>query len=434
MASYHFNFGTYEDSYLVIRLNIFESLEKLKELDPVDQALFFHEYTHFLQNITGVFGRNHIWQTYDRIRQVISSIQKENPAEIIIALRNEESGRQRKLNRITNRNTGKFGLPDGMDDSTAVITGYSIDGDNEMDEIKPGNNVKFVTLQISDGSGSSCEYRFGDIAVAETMSYLMEYKHFKSEWDNFPYKSCFLFSKLLGLDLEAKPELMFAICDAAMFSSYPGWMFHEIIMRMLHVGFIPENPEDIYQFAFDVIKDNGMDVWHDLEQSRKGIHVVLERLLANGNFKETLDWLKYILDSGYEARKQNMFFMLHAYREPNLFEGFWQNVVAQFGTPQIINAKNERVFSAPFELKSIEGKIDPVFLLGLKQLNETLISAKTSCELYDIYRKNTNGLEVDKRCLEAPWERSNDQIGCAFTIFWANFGLSEREVKIVERE
>lgn len=430
---YHFNFGVYEDSYLVIRLNILDSLEKLRELEKVDQALFFHEYTHFLQNITSVFGRNHIWQTYDRIRQLIAFIQNDSSKDLTIPSKMNEAEMQRKLNRITKHNSGQFGLGGYVNDLTAKIESFKISSDKELDELKPGNGVRFITLQISDENNNTCDYLFGDIAVSETMAFLIESKHFQGEWNNFPYRSCFLFAKHLGLNLDEKPELMFTICDSCLFSSYPGWMFFENISRMVNENFVPENPEDIYEFSFHTARNFYMDVWADLEASKMGINIIIDKLLANEYFKSTGVWLKHILEGGYQARKHNMAFMLQAYREPDLFEGFWKNVVADFGTPHIINRKDERVFSAPIPLKSLEHEIDPIFLLALKQLNQTILSGSTKCELVSICEKSTNGLRVDDRCLNAPWERAKDEMTCAFGALWANYGLSEKEIKIIPR-
>jgi len=44
----------------------------IQNLQPEAQALYFHEYVHFLQDITTTFGLSNSWNTYDRIRQIIS--------------------------------------------------------------------------------------------------------------------------------------------------------------------------------------------------------------------------------------------------------------------------------------------------------------------------------------------------------------------------
>ena len=70
--------ATYMPDYFELRLPVQQELVSLKEIPKDIQGLFFHEYIHFIQNLTTVFGLSRTWNTYDRIRQLIVSVQQED--------------------------------------------------------------------------------------------------------------------------------------------------------------------------------------------------------------------------------------------------------------------------------------------------------------------------------------------------------------------
>src|ERR1700742_773777 len=80
----HRTFGQYFPSYLMVILETDRPILNIRELDPDLQRTYLHEYTHFLQNISGGFGYSHIWNTYDRARQIISQLQKSDDKELRI--------------------------------------------------------------------------------------------------------------------------------------------------------------------------------------------------------------------------------------------------------------------------------------------------------------------------------------------------------------
>jgi hypothetical protein len=394
----------------------------------VDQAVFVHEYTHYLQNISGGFGHAHIWSTYDQLRQLVYDEQQNNSNELRIPIRNEVATRQGLFMRTLKTVSGNKFVPVGIDDKTSIIHTVRLIKDESYQKLNVDSDVRFVSLVLRDEEKNEAEYLFGDTAVSETMAFLMETKFFgQTEINNFPYRSCQKLGEWMGTPLLENDEWLFALCDVAILSSYPGRMFYQILLDMYQKGFVPGTAEHIYDYGLRLMYNNGWKIWEDFENNMNGAMIVLNELIQHPIFKETVEWFKYILASGYQSRINNQYFMLHLYREPDPYSGIWQNVMAQFGTPQLHNLLGERFFNAPLELKNIETKIEPLFLLSLQQVNNTLMFGHTHCDLYKCCEKAPN-IQEDDRCKNEPWERSKDEQKCAYGSLWALYGFSGKNV------
>ena len=429
---YHFVFGSYVPSYLLIKIRTVDPIDNIRDLIDADKAIFFHEYTHFLQNITGGFGHSHIWHTYDQLRQVVSEEQKNLSKIIKIPLSNEVMDQQRLFIRVMRTINGNKYVPEGIDDATASIESLKLVKDKNFDTLYPHAGMRFLNLHLKDENGNEGDYLFGDTAVSETMAYLIETKYFgESVFNNYPYRACRKLGERLQTDLLENDEWLFALCDVSLISNYPGRAFHQILLDMSQTGFVPNVAEDIYDYGLRLMYEKlKWRVWEDFEENKNGAIHVLNELTDYPIFKETVEWFKYILDFGYSERVAVPSMLLQIYREPDCFKGLWELAMARFGTPQIQNSVGERYFSAPLELKDKEEKIEPLFLLSLQQLNNTLIFGNSHCGLYKCCDKSPN-VTVDDRCKNSPWERAKDDNICAYGTLWRLYGFTKKNVEVI---
>lgn len=423
-------YGTYVPCYLLINLKQTDTaLDSIDNIDERDQRVFFHEYTHFLQNIAGGFGHSHIWQTYDKLRQIISDLQKNEANEISIPLKNPVIDHQELMENILGTMEGSYSIRNGVDDNTAFVPNANLYIDESFKKIQPDKQVHFLNLQIEDDKGRKTNYSFGESAVSETMAYLMESKMFgEQNVANFPYKSCQKVAGYLGTNLTDNREWLFALCDMAMLSNYPGMAFYTILLDMHHANFIPEQTEQIYEFGETAMKNRGWDIWGNFETNKIGAIYVIKELFKDPIFEDTLRWFIYIIETGFNYRKANPYFMLNLYREPSPFAGSWEEINKTFGTPQLHNAKDDRYFQAPASLKDREEMIEPLFLLSLKQIQNTLYEGVYKCDLLECCRNAKIGPETDYRCVTEPWARASDEKICAYGAQWLLFGLARKKV------
>lgn len=430
---YHFKFGAYVPSYLLMKINTPDPILNIKELQPADQLVFIHEYTHFLQNITGCCGVSQIWSTFDQLRQVISNEQKSDEKEFIIPLSNDVIEKQKLFIRTLKTVSGSKYLPSSIADNNASIQNVRFALDESFKELYPQQKIYFVEFDIADSKGDTAVYKFGDTAVSETMAYLMETKYFgeSEEINNFPYRCCQKLGEWMETDALKDDQILFALCDIALLSSYPGRTFYQILLEIVQKRIHISNAEEVYGIGEKVIQSMGFNIWEDFKAAKEGAVIVLEDIFNYEIFKSTLCWLKYVLESGYESRLANPKFMLQLYREPNQYDGLWKNIMAQFGTPLIYNYFEDRFFRAPLELEEIEKDIEPLFLLASQQVYNTLLKGynevSNNCGLYKCCKRSSNAV-VDDRCIEEPWERANDENLCAYASLWVLYGLSSKKI------
>lgn len=422
--------GSYVHSYFVINIGTPDAIPNIKQLPPEHQATFIHEYTHFLQNITGGFGVSQIWNTFDRSRQLISSLQKSPDPVLRLPLKGSVVEQQEVYYHALKAIQGDSTLPAGMNDSLAFIKSLNFYLDDRYERIDPLSRFHFLKLRIEDSEGGKCGYKFGEIAVSETMAYLMERKYFgHSPLPNFPYHSCQLLGKYLETDITENDEYLFVLCDVALATHFPGRMFYQILLEMSHREFKPQNGREVIDYGVDYLRRNKWNPVSDMEKAVSGAVNVVEDLFRNKIFEHTREWFKYILGSGYVTRRDNPYFFLELYNAPVVFEGWWNNVIAQFGTPQLYNAKKDRYFNAPLELKGIEASIEPIWLSTIQQIHHTLLAGSRRCTLYDVCDKSQNVIVTDYRCDTAPWDRATDDQTCAYASLWVMFMLKDKIVK-----
>jgi hypothetical protein len=425
-------YGGYVPSYLLIKIYTEAPLTEIKNLDVKDQRVFIHEYTHFLQNISGGFGHSHIWNTYDRLRQIIAGLQKTESKQLHIPIKNGIVEEQKLFLKVMSSIEGSYAVKE-IDDASANIVSVELYKDQSFEKLHPNTDITFLRLQLKDSEKRESFYYFGESAISETMAYLMETKFFgPSAINNFPYRACQKLGEWMQSEITKNEEWLFAICDLALLSNYPGRIFYQVLLEMEQDNFQPKNAEEIYEYGIGIIDKMGFDIWKDFEKNKNGAIHVMKDLFNNSIFKQTLEWFNYILETGFQGRYQNPLFMLDLYREVAPFEGFWNNIYVQFGTPQLHNSLSERFFRAPYSLKDLELEIEPLFLLSLQQIHDTLIKGNYKCVLLECCRRSTNGLETDYRCVNGPWERANDELGCAYAVLWVGYGFQEKEIIVIE--
>jgi hypothetical protein len=432
MQIYNMSYGKYLTSFFRIYIDTDIDLGHLKsdKLGDKEKGVFVHEYTHFLQNITSVFGLVHIWNTYDRLRQYIANIAKSEEMDLQLPLTGEIADQQRNLLIIRKMMEGDTRVPNHMNDKETKITGHTYIKDEIYSQIYPDRpELLHLELELQDNIGVKIKYIFGEIAISETMAYLMEQKYYAGDpAPEYPYRVCQHLSEYLGTDLLDNNEILFALSDVSLLSAFPGKTFFQILKEMVDSGYVPKTAEQVFDYGISFLYRNGWQVFEEYEKNMDGAKYVITKLLPHQDMEETIEWIIYLLRAGFKIRKETPYVMIKLYREPKLFDGYWNNIMLQFGNPSLHNNSPIRYFKAPDDLSSIEDKIEPIHLLAVQEIRDTLIREKNKCELYSYCEKSKNGLKVDDRCLTSPWERAKDIRTCSYGALWKLYGLDNKNV------
>lgn len=421
--------GSYLPAYLLIDLKeTTTDIKSIREIDPRDQRTFFHEYTHFLQNITTSFGHAHTWFMYDRTRQVIADLRKNNSKQLKLPLVNPTIDHQKTVQEVMNSLEGSYPSK-GVDDATAKVTKVNMYDSPSFRKMYPHSSIHFLNLHLKDDLGRMTDYHFGESAVSETMANLMEERLYgPHQIRNFPYRAGLRLAEYVYPEFAENDEWIFALCDLAMCCPYPGMAFYTMLLDFSRSDFLPIHSEDIYSYGERQMVERGWNIWSEFKKNKDGATYVLTKLLDHPFFKETLQWFIHLLETGYQYRENTPAFMLGLYRSPDAFSGLWKDIYEMFGTPMSRTQDHKRYFWAPSKLQAIEDKIDPIFLISMKQVNDTLFDGKHRCGLFEICDKAQKGAVTDFRCISEPWLRSKDDPTCAFGAQWQLYGLADKKI------
>lgn len=419
--------GIYSPSYYRIKLGAYIDLEPLDKLHVEVQSVFFHEYFHFLQDVTSEFGYNCSWNTYDRIVNRVSFYQK-TPGDIEIPPPGIEAFEDANFNlNIFLAQCGDNGFRSSAGETPAeplIIESYRVTPKHDKVQLDASCGVKFIQLTLRDNNGNPVTYWFGGIAIVETMTHLIQQRFFgENEHPDLPYKAAIFFSKILSEKIGNNEEFIFALCDLAICTPYPGQTFLELILEIDKWEADKISTEEIYNFGLQYISGK----WRGLK-SKNGLLHQMGQVFGHEIFNNEREWLTHVIEAGDNLRKTDPLFMLKLYRNATPFGGKFYEVYTLLGVPEVINSLGKRWFAAPSALRERQDQIHTVFLSAFKQLHDLFLSGIRKCCLIDHCANSEPKMPVDDKCLNAPWLKAKEKAICPFGAVWVALGLQGRNV------
>ncbi|WPQ65208.1 DUF6367 family protein [Chitinophaga sancti] len=423
----YFNFteGSYNLSLFSIYVDTDHSFAELKDLPPEVLAAFYHEYFHFLQDVTSPFTVNVMWQLYGSTVQLIQYAQTHGS---VIRLPLGEVAELKYLERQKRFIDLIFGGQYcGFDNEPAAVpyevVQVKIEARTDFSDISESENVKFVELEIADANGQKSEYGFGALAVIETMTYLIQKKFFgESAVPEVPYIIAVRVAALICPGIGSNEEYVFSVCDLALKTPYPGWMFVFLLTELGKAMPDPKSASAIYEFCLPILEE----MWRCQESfahyKKKVLHC-LGQLQGHAAFIDNLNWITTLIEQGYNRQTNEPMMMLKLYQQEKPFNEYLLGFRDDLGMPEIINNLRNRWFHVPASLQNTAGGIDPTILGAAIQLHATLLEADTCCALQPQCAKSHRKMPLDTDCSTAPWKKAHLDPSCAFGAIWASFGL-----------
>jgi len=424
--------GTYLPAYFEVHIDTDEDLNNLEQLPPEVQALYFHEYCHFLQDLTTTFGLLKTWNVYDRLRQYIVSVQQGGD-NITIPLENAAAERQTLYLRYILRLIGdeRTDLP-LLEDQFFSRNVHLVD-DAQINEMIPGLHAQHVILTIGHNVLPDRTYQFGEMAISEGMVNLIQSKFYQlPPSPKFPYLIARELANFIYPAIGQTSELVFALCDVALMHPIPGWAYYTLLITMRDRDLIFDSGEGVINFGMDFYTEAGWHLNEQLDTAVQGIAYIGGQLYHHEHFQETLQWFRTIVARGREIRRQHPFFFLNIYRDVAPLGDALALPWMQLGGPHCINRAFARSIRIPGGLEPIAGQIHPQHLLISRQLNLFLRRAKISCDLHDICAHSEPNL-TDERCDVGPWTRVTDEFGCPYAAAWAIYGFHQKRFELPNR-
>lgn len=410
------NLGYYIPSFFEMHISTTKSDLSINNLSEKELSIFFHEYIHFIQDVTTYYGLHNMYVYSEYIHSVVNRIYKLPKGTFNVPFGIEDNNDNVKLNQEIVKLTW------GDSDIKSVFSIKSIKIlEDTMSYPSPIKQIPSVCIETND---NDC-ITFGAIAIMESMAYLMEQfnieKYIKSS--EFPYSAAQKVATHVCHSFAKNPLNILALCDMSLMLSNPGDIFFDFLNQVNNNKIQINKPEDVYDYFYSskyLLAGKERTLLNCFSSFSSIVADLLKSYLKDSSyFNHYHSWIDKTINSGMEYRKNNPYFVLdiakgNYIKQNQTFASFLNNI----GSPLIGNDCN---FYYRFQTTSgIDFSIE--FFKAIHQLEQLFSTGKISCELYN-WCSNSKETSVDDRCKKSPWERCRDTKLCPYAVLWKHWDL-----------
>lgn len=391
------------------------------QMNGQELTTFIHEYTHFIQDFTTIYGLSNIYNLIDWLRLYINKIYTCRKLSLPLNLYNENLYLNDQIRRLA------WGTPTSYHPISAIrniqiqphtLSNYIINTHPEL------STFRKVLLEI-EVNHNWIQIEFGALAIMESMAHLMEYflnpTHI-TEAPDYPYTIAQLVSSSLNPQLDTKYDIIFALCDIALQTSLPGPAFVEMVIQLSKNS--NYTADDVYKFF-----DKPFQHWHD-RQPNSLVNIAYSHLnsLVQGPMGLRYQaWVHNLMETAIGIRRSKPSFMLDIIRGgfPHTNMAF-SSFLNQVGTPLLTNAIGD-MYKVPAPIYSIFPiDYDVEYFQAIEYIYELLISGKVPCSMKDWCSKS--GISIDNNCITNPPAHSNNKTYnrlCPVGALWHQWNLKK---------
>lgn len=404
--------GFYKPHFFSIFLNGEFDIE-FQNLKKNDLGTFVHEYTHYLQNITTIFGlKNSIFYfhyLYEVKKHINESQQLTVPIKEIPFSNDILQGKA-----IFNRYYGtKKSFSPEYDDIKFYI----------KEEVDNGRKYKIVCFDLVKGNKHIETIELGNLCVKEGMARLCQLNYDDQvSHPTFPYKSVELLCDILNPELLKDRRKLIALCILALNSQNSALTLYELLIE------VRTEPEL-----------NGIEIYEKYIVERWIVHneekiSIQDFLLTTINeFKRTLEGsintelyhFKKMFENIIQSVKTNTSPLLELLYSEIDNNDKLKTLIDFYGIPHIRTISGYEFYP----LGSREGSennpaLEFLDLLGQSTVIERILGYNndTICSLYPQCQRALENI-TDEHCFETQWLRENS---CPFKIISDNWELNEK--------
>jgi hypothetical protein len=425
----------YKPSFFNMKVDLPIDLMKLDEIPEGAMGLYYHEYIHFIQDISTIYGLMNISTINYYIQACAHHIQKDksnydfkvplNLKDIVDKTKTEDKGLINFNLRPLYIGSSISTKSKNIEDFQYNITKYEFEENKFIDKV----NISFIDSLTKEKR----QLEFGGNQVTEGMAYLSEQYNFANILpiaDEYPYLIVQKLVESIYPEILEDKLLIIVLCDISLMTYHPGLSFIRLLKHAKTIDITEIPLDDIYKECLKHIKGSNVG-FNELVDNVK--------LEINKNFNaeyynDITDWIDTIFDRIKIIRRDipSFFIDLVRFGKPNE-NNFFKLLLNSVGSPLVINSESDGSISLPFNFKPTGVNFNPGIFMAINQVLRIFYSEKPSACLlkdYCLKSKETDlNLNVDSNCDTAPWKKANEKNLCPVGQIWHHWALKDYSPK-----
>ncbi len=382
----------------------------LSEISKTDLGTFVHEYIHYLQNLTTIFGLRNSMFYFSYLYEVKKHIAENDKIEIPIKIDFSETIKNGQIRFNLSNGSTKIFSPEYDDVKLYISTATEKDV-----------TINVLVLELYKEGEKIENLIVGNNFVKESMARLYQ-QLFDNEVEHptFPYKTAEILCKVLNPDLLKDKRKLIAICLLSLNSQNSGYTLYDLIIRTQSDKEL--NAIDLYKKylnEFSVINNNEKITIKDflLQSLDKFEEILSSSIVADINhFKLMIENIKY------SAEKNILPLIDILFSDMENIEKL-KEIIDFYGIPHIRTISGYNFF--PLNQEQNKPAEEYIELLGQQAVFERILELgkdKKMCSLFPVCQLSEDDV-IDENCFNEQWKRTKP---CPFKIISDNWKLNEK--------
>ena len=370
---------------------------------------YLHEYIHYIQDISSVFGLQNIAIYNEQVRNIITSAHHNVNKQIEVP----------------------FVVPEGDYKNFHILYNHSSGGERESFRvIREISNVEIYGKEISEvvvtlkiNNNTEFDYlTFGAYAINEYMANYLEYcltgKMPLS--DDYPYNFAKKIVEYICPKFAQEELNILALCDLSIQTHNPGVVFVKYLQFIQDSDWTPPKPEVIYEHFYQSNWPKTPFETEIINNANRTKASLLSYFENNCDFQNEMYWINTVILRACKYRLVDKYLILRIAKGGLAIDNeLFLSLHKCIGTPNIINNIGDCVAYLH------DKKIDIMHLLALCQAIRIFDNDNNhnQCICHSICKKAD--LHINDKCSAAPWTRDmEDSTLCYFTRLWKHWKLN----------
>ncbi|MBB6330863.1 hypothetical protein HNP24_001813 [Chryseobacterium sediminis] len=376
----------YQFSFFTMKVDVPGDLKVLKDIQEYYLGIYFHEYIHFIQDISTIYGLMNMSNTTYYIQSCASYISRIKDSKEFNAPITIETLKNARTNQadfgILNHEVKPIYMGNAINPKSKTVRDLRY----EIHEIKLSNNaaIDVVKMEFFDQYDEKRVFQFGGAILTEGMAYLCEQQLFSGilpKSDEYPYSIVEKVVELIYPELAEDKVAIVTLCDISLMTYHPGLSFIRLLTYVKKQNLMTEfnDPIIFYEKCNAFLKG----VHHDFDVIADYVRDEIKKNFNDPLFEDIHNWLDLLFDNVKYLRKQLPQFVTGMILDDNLLiNKYFNEVFDLLGTPLVLNGDGEAIITYPKGFKPKESHSNVGLFMAINQaLRIFYLDKPTPCKL-----------------------------------------------------